>query len=332
MSSGRSLRRHFFWNGMRVEAIEQIKYVITTHSFRAAETFGRRNADLLALSDKVAAVIPFFDNYSLAADASVKSIISGASELKRAQKAVDSAESGDDPDAAVVAAARSGLRKAEQAWADAVAAAQYLIELMDETLIAVDEYENAVKAVLVDEKAEDEAFSTVISSSGWSWNRAWQISELSDIMEKEQELASFMLGRVLTAEQRYERAAEVLLPATEGDMDAVESGEEASAVEVVLDYSGLSIDRLYALYEAILFGGGSPDFGTDYQRLFAGYPHLQQVANELNLAENLALGRLDASPGVYFEGLSEDSADAVKQLGDYQKSSADWQKKSGKAF
>ena len=300
------LAQTFFWNGMSSEAIEQIKYVITTHSFRAAETYVRRNAELLELLDGAAAILPFFTTFQSESAAAGKAIGSAASELQKALKAVEASAQKEPEDAA---AAKSALREAEQNYADAIAAAGHLATHAEDMALSVEEYEAAVTTLLEAEKAEDEAFRKAVEASGWSWDKSWQINELSGIMEDERALAAYMLSRVLMSEKHYSRAASVITP-------------EAGTQE-------LSAERLYTLYQAFLLGGDGEGrknlLAEDGARLIEEYPHITEIEQRMDFSEKMLE---DAPAGVYFEGLELESTKILSELDKYGEDLANERKRT----
>lgn len=333
------LAQTFFWNGMKAEAIEQIKYVITTHSYRAGETFIRRNADLLRISDEAAAFSGFPANWSIASSEARKKVSSTASELKRAVAAAEAAAEAEDGGKPEVA---DELRAAEQAFADAVSEALYLADLRDDMEEGVEALDAEIKAVLEQEKTEDEAFRSVVRSSGWTWDRSFLINELTAIMAEEPQLASCMLGLARFAAGEFRQAVEILTPQPEEEEGSViiETAEEAAPAEdsdaaepvAVVDYSALPADMLYALYQAQLLGGDEQRtqlVKAESERLYAGYPHLEAVESEIEFGS--IIGKEDGlySPpaGVYYEGLHEESAAAIEVLSEYEKEARNLQQK-----
>ncbi|MBI9106253.1 MAG: tetratricopeptide repeat protein [Spirochaetales bacterium] len=318
------LAQTFFWNGMKTEAIEQIKYVLTTHTYRAAETFVRRNSDLLAVSDMAAALSEFFRSYAGASTALRRKLSVAASEVKGAAAAAEGAE---DPGAA------EKLRQKKQEFADAVSEAVYLAELWDERIISLEGLDEKMKSLLETEKADDEAFSGVIRSSRWSWERNFLINELSAVKESEPELASFMLGLARLAGKEYGRAADVLTPVpvkAEG-MVIIETAEDAEASDVsgekkveIADYSGLPIGVLYPLYQALLLDMDERReqlIQAESERLYSDFPHLEAVEHDIRLSLELgAVGERYSPPdGVFYEGLLEESTEALSIFADNEK-------------
>ncbi len=330
------LAQTFFWNGMSIEAIEQIKYVITTYSYRAAETWVRRSADVLRLIDQTAALVPFFENYNSTSSAALKALNSAAGILVKAEKAAAASEGKEQEDSAQ---AKAALREARQKFADAVAAARQIGTEMELVTDVADTYKKAVEDILVLEKEKDEAFTGVIGASGWSWAKSWQIDELTRIMTVEKALASYMLSRVLMTEGEYDRAAEVLMPIREEGIVIIETAEDAAAVEAAeassgeiaaevlnaYDYSLMNTDILYSLYQALLLGGRdearSVLFEKERDRLTADYAHLIDVEEKLKLAEN-PIGNSPA--GVYYDGLGSETGDVIKTLEDYKQTASEY--------
>ncbi|MDC7226526.1 MAG: hypothetical protein PQJ61_07155 [Spirochaetales bacterium] len=318
------LAQTFFWNGMSTEAIEQIKYVVTTYSYRAADTYSRRNAELFSLIDSAAALMSFFENFPSAASASEKAVAAARAELTKAQKAAEET------------AETSILRQAEQGFADALENARRLSDLMRQKAALLEDLRTQTEQILIDEKAEDEAFRAVVASSGWQWDRAWQEAELTSIMSGEPELASYMLGRLLISEKKYSKAAGVLAPAPDNagsggvktaetagmltsEADAADGANNPAAAKV--DYSKIETGPLYALYQSFLLGG---DTGADTavsrraflaaqegERLAADYPHLAQTEVLLADASSLFDG---SAVGIYYEALADESVDVLKRL------------------
>ncbi|HAK46567.1 MAG TPA: hypothetical protein DCO79_11705, partial [Spirochaeta sp.] len=323
------LSQTYFWNGLSGEAIEQIKYVIITHSYRAAGTWMRRNSELLVLLDSTASAAPFYSAYQAAAADAAKMINTASADLVKAKKAAESEED------------KTALRNAEQTLADSIAAASQLAGLGDEMTEALNGWDELVKTVLETEKSENEAFNQAVSASGWQWDKSWQINELEEIMQEERELASYMLSRIFFSDRNYRSAASVLTPEPQAGEVVVETtetaenaeaqtaeGATAAGTETELDYSSLTIDRLYALYQAMLLGGDETGrralYDKERQRLEAEYPHLAVVEERLSLLDNL---QFDNAAGVYFEGIEVEAADVIKTLTDHGKEVSDEQKR-----
>ena len=331
------LAQTFFWNGMSREAVEQIKYVITTYGYRAAESFVRRNAEVMELIDLVAATRPILESYPAAAASAEKRINSAFDALNKAAAAVEKAASSAEAAPEQIAQTRKVLRAAEQEAADSVAAAQHLVTIMDDKILEIGSYEESVQRLLLGEKEEDEAFRAVISSSGWSWSKSWQIGELEDIYRTEPELASFLLSRVLISERRFSRAAEVLYPdagEVEVVLESADDAAEAAAAEAqlpasILDYSEMSPDRLYTLYQALLLGGddasGRAVFEAAGDQIVSDFPHAAKVEELLNTAAAPFSG---AGAGVYFEGIAETSTEVLMQLDQLTETASAAQKKA----
>jgi len=329
------LAQTFFWNGMKGDAIEQIKYVITTHSYRAAETFLRRSRDVLSVSDYAAALSKFFSRYSGISSDLRRKVQSSASDLKRAEV---SAEGSEDPAAGVE------LRQRRQELADSMSEALYLAELWDEAVLSLDALEAEMKVFLEAEKAEDEAFSGVIRSSGWNWERNFLIGELTSVRESEPELASYMLALARMAGKEYGRAAETLFPEpeeAEGSVviETAEEAEEAGgAVEPAaedFDFSGIPSDVLYLMYQSLLLGEDARRgqlLDAEEERLYADFPHLGEVEGELRLAEELGLGGVYYSPpsGVFYDSLTEELSVAIEDLGSNESEVRSIQQKIGR--
>ena len=320
----KELAQTFFWNGMSREAVEQIRYVITTHGYNAAGTYVRRNSDLLELLDRLTASVPLFGAYPAAASSVRQKIESASAAAVKAEKELEKIGASSESTPEQKAAARKLLSTSQQELADSVSEARYLLSEIDSAKSDLKEYETAVKTFLENEKEENEAFNKVVSSSGWSWDMDWQVNELRDVMKDERELASYMLGRVLISEKSYEAASDVLSPEPEEQNIIIETAEDAASEEArldapaVLDYSGMSVDKLYSLYQALLFDGNNEPLNSFYaaagSRLSEDYPHTVKVNAVLQSADNLAGG---AAPGVYFKGIEADAAEVLKSLGDY---------------
>ena len=305
------LAQTFFWNGMTEEAVNQIKYVITTHSYTAADAFGRRNAELMKLADLTASVLPFFTNFRKTAGELRKEINASANELSRAVK---KAESSTTAEAAERAAAEAALAEAGQHFADSLASGRRLAELADSYNELVELYRTGTEEVLNVEKTENEAFRAVVASSGWFWDRSWQTDELGRIREDEPALASFMLGRVLLSLGDYRGASEVLMPPPAAGEVIIESAEDSAEAETGpgVDYGSAELPVLYALFEASLLSGEVPDEKL-VNILKTEYPHLGEVFTHLSdsfdpLRENPA--------GIYYQGMAEEAAEVLKALTD----------------
>ena len=322
------LAQTFFWNGMRAEAIEQIKYVITTHSYRTAETFVRRNADLMGVADLASAYSAFFGGFGSASAGLRRRLQAAGAELSRAEAV---AENSEDP-----AASAEQLRLARQEYADAVAAADYLAGLWDEMLNGYDALESGMKETLAAEKADSEAFAQVVRSSGWSWDRGFISGELGQIMETEPKLAAFMLGLIRLSEKDYTGAVSAVSAAAEKKAAAgVEGQAEETAGEeaeqepkqqagAAYDYSGLPAEVIYPLYQAMsLEGDGDAGMliASDGERLSEAYPQVSKAEEIKELARALGgEGPSWAPPdGVYYDGLAEESAAAIETLTGFER-------------
>ncbi len=295
------LAQTYFWNGMSGQAIEQIKYVITTHSYRAAKTWFDRNGSLLELMDNTASVAPFYDSWSSAAAAARKAVEKSMSKLASARKAADD----------------SRISEAEQSLADAVMAAQNLASRTEKRIADVDAYAEAVRGLLVEEKSKDQAFSEITGLSGWRWNKDWQIVELKEIKAVEPELATYMLTLVLDSEGLYDQAAGVLIPETGKSQKA----EDEEVLFSNYDFSGLSTDMLYLLYQALLLDESdfaarrrSALFEIEGERLTEAFPHIAEVEKRLLDADKPASG--DAA-GIYFNGLELEASRVIEALAGY---------------
>jgi tetratricopeptide (TPR) repeat protein len=308
------LAQTFFWNGMKAEAIEQIKYVITTHSYRAAETFIRRNIDDLRISDTAASMAGFPGTWAKVSADLRRNISILAAELKRAEAA-----SSEEAEAA------AELRQKQQEFADIVSESQYLSELWDEMILSLSILEEDGKKVLEAEKTEDEAFRSVIRSSGWSWERNFLLNELAAVREEEPELASFMLGLARLAGKEYSLAADVLSPIAEAEEGVVEiiTAEDPENAEMPeaeeIDYSVLPSDVLYSLYQSFLLGGDERReklAKAEGSRLYADFPHVEGVEDYIAFTQSLGTedGAYSPSSGVYYDGLEEESAALIEML------------------
>lgn len=298
------LAQTYFWNGMSRQAIEQIKYVITTHSYRAAKTWVERNAALLELLDNTAAAVSFYDSWNSAAAAVKKNVDKAVSGLSSARKAEDDA----------------ALREAEQRLADAVMAAEEFASLTEKVFADVELYAGSVSAILEQEKSKDEAFAGITGPSGWGWNKSWQMDELEEIRAVEPELASYMLGLVMASEGQYDRSAEVLMPEAEKSLGTDAEGKKS--VKISYDFSDLSSDILYVLYQSLLLdGSGSANlrrselFEKEGERLAEAYPHIAEVEKRLAAANSESL----QAAGVYFNGLDLEASRLVESLNSYSK-------------
>ena len=305
------LAQTYFWNGMDKEAMEQIRLVLATHSYLAAEVFTRRNAELFSLADRTAAAASFFENLPVYAADVKKRLAESESNRQKALKALESAEPTE------AGAARDTLRTAEQELSDAASEARFLYGVSERNAAFVGPFSEQVDAVLADEKAEDESFRSVTDSSGWYWDKTWQKDELIDIMSDERDLASFMLGYLYMSERKYEQAAGVLSPESPaGDATAVP------------DYSAIAAAPLYTLYRTLLLNGASGEeraslFASEGERLSGEYPYITEV--EKQAAEAWAPFE-DLAPGIFFNDLPAELEELAEQLSGLEDSASDTHK------
>ena len=295
------LAQTYFWNGMSAEAMQQIRFVLATYSYRSAETFSRRSEDLLKLIDLTAVLGAFFNNFPANASEAERRLSEAADARQKALKALKSAEQ------AGTGAVNAALQSAGQEYADAVAALRHLISMMEQNSVLADSYRQQADEILEAEAVEAEAFRSAIASSGWFWDKDWQIEELTDVMDSERTLASFMLGLIYLSGQEYGSAVEVL---------------KAEAA----DNSPAEAAPLYALYQALLLGDEAPEetlrtdlLSVDGGVLKTAYPHIAEV--EAKLAESINPFE-GVEPGIFYEGLVDESAELSVLLDEQRKNAA----------
>ncbi len=286
------LAQTYFWNGLKKEAIEQIRYVLTTYSYRAASEFSRRNADLIQLSVEVYSLLELLKGFSSYAQGVRQRLSSAASAMSKAASA-----SAKEPEAPLL---KQDYDNKAGEYAGAVDDLRDAVELFESWVTELDSYESLIEELSGKEVADEEAFSAAVSASGWAWNIEEDMRELESVMPFEPELASYMLAWLYRQDGRYQDAAAILFS---------EKGQPVSTD------SGMH----FLLYDNLMrFGDENARLGlyqSDAQMFLSEYPSAENIESRYLTLASMSLQESSGS-GVYYEGLEEEADELVTILGE----------------
>ena len=286
----------YFWNGLRQRAIDEYLNILTNYAYLAFIEFDSRNADLLSVIDSLYLYRQFYDDLSTTATEMKRVISTAEAEYRLAVRGHDryqnriakAKEKGEAPPEIDGEHPAETLAHAENTLANAVREAEGFLTWRDATVGAFTDVDATADPFLIEEQEDREAFTQVVSSKGWSWDRRSTLSELESVSAAGVVLGDHVLSR---------------LRLIEGD-----SAAALASAERVLSPKFLPVETIYSLSQARHWQDVSQS-RIPYTPEAALTEHLEYVSGINDLARELTVP--SGSVTGFFAETTPDKANAL---------------------